>query len=159
MLGDHGLMAKMNFYRSSVRVPLIMRPPGGAANRAGHVEQTPVQAFDVAATLLDAGDADPLDEAAARSLLPFVTGDGGDPRTHAVSMIRMRPGAPTWHAITDGRWRLTVNADDGQPSELFDLASDPDEATNLYDHPGAAEQMKALTTVLAATVGSHDGEG
>ena len=54
MLGDHGLMAKMNFYRSSVRVPLIVRPPGGAADRAGHVEPTPVQAFDVAATLLDA---------------------------------------------------------------------------------------------------------
>ena len=156
MLGDHGLMAKMNFYRSSVRVPLIVRPPGGAANRAGHVEPTPVQAFDVAATLLDAGDADPLDGAAARSLLSFVKGDGGDPRTHAISMIRMRPGMPTWHAITDGRWRITVNADDSQPSELFDLASDPDEATNLCDHPGAAEQMKALTTALAATVGSHD---
>ena len=159
MLGDHGLMAKMNFYRSSVRVPLIVRPPGGAADRAGHVEPTPVQAFDVAATLLDAGDADPLDGAAARSLLPFVKGDGGDPRTHAISMIRMRPGMPTWHAITDGRWRMTVNADDSQPSELFDLASDPDEATNLCDHPGAAEQMKALTTALAATVGNHDGEG
>ena len=48
---------------------------------------------------------------------------------------------------------MTVNADDSQPSELFDLASDPDEATNLCDHPGAAEQMKALTTALAATVG------
>ena len=74
-------------------------------------------------------------------------------------MIRMRPGMPTWHAITDGRWRMTVNADDSQPSELFDLASDPDEATNLCDQPGAAEQMKALTTVLADTVGNHDGEG
>ena len=54
---------------------------------------------------------------------------------------------------------MTVNADDRQPSELFDLASDTDEATNLCDHPGAAEQMKALTTVLADTVGNHDGEG
>ena len=159
MLGDHGLMAKMNFYRSSVRVPLIVRPPGGADDRVGHVESTPVQGFDVAATLLDAGDADPLDGAAARSLLPFVTGDGGDPRTHSISMIRMRPGMPTWHAITDGRWRLTVNADDGQPSELFDLASDPTEATNLYDTPGAAEPMKALTAMLGATVGNHVSEG
>ena len=61
MLGDHGLMAKMNFYRSSVRVPLIIRPPGGAGDRAGHVESSPVQGFDVAATLLDAGDAAPLE--------------------------------------------------------------------------------------------------
>ena len=86
-------------------------------------------------------------------------GDGGDPRTHAISMIRMRPSAPTWNAITDGHWRLTINADDGQPSELFDLASDPDEATNLVDHPSTAEPMKALSATLTATVGSHDSEG
>ncbi|MEM7326614.1 MAG: sulfatase-like hydrolase/transferase, partial [Actinomycetota bacterium] len=78
MLGDHGLMAKMNFYRSSVRVPLIIRPPTGtvAAASVGRVESAPVQAFDVAATLLDAGGADPLDGAPARSLVPLVTGTG-----------------------------------------------------------------------------------
>jgi choline-sulfatase len=38
MLGDHGLMAKMNFYRSSVRVPLIVRPPVGTT---GRVETAP----------------------------------------------------------------------------------------------------------------------
>ena len=155
MLGDHGLMAKMNFYRSSVRVPLIIRPPGGAGDRAGHVESSPVQGFDVAATLLDAGDAAPLEGAPARSLIPLITGDSSSERTHAISMIRMRPGSPTWQAITDGRWRVTINADTGEPSELFDLASDPDEATNLVDHPSAGEPVEALAAVLAATVGSH----
>lgn len=152
MLGDHGLMAKMNFYRSSVRVPLIVRPPNGAGSQSGHVESAPVQALDVAATLLDAGGAVALDGAPARSLLPFVTGDGGPDRTHAISMIRMRPGTPTWQAITDGRWRATINADTGEPSELFDLATDPDEATNLVGEASAADSLEALTAALTTAV-------
>jgi arylsulfatase len=151
MLGDHGLMAKMNFYRSSVRVPLIVRPPSGTT---GRVETAPVQAFDIAATLLDAGSAAALDGAPSQSLVPLVTGNGGTTREHAVSMIRMRPGMPTWQAITDGRWRATINADTGQASGLFDLDTDPDEAHNLVDDPTAGDVLGHLTNALAATVGT-----
>lgn len=154
MLGDHGLMAKMNFYRSSVRVPLIVRPPAGVDARAGAVEPTPVQAFDVAATLLDAGDAAPLDDAAARSLLPMVTGVGGGDRAHAISMIRMRPDAPTWQAITDGNWRMTLDADTGEASELFDLRTDPDEATNLVGDPTSVEVLDAMGGQLTSMLES-----
>ena len=155
MLGDHGLMAKMNFYRSSVRVPLIVRPPTGAGARAGAVESAPVQAFDVAATLLDAADAASLNGAPARSLLPFVTGDAdaerdAAPHDWAISMIRMRPGTPTWQAITDGQWRATFNADTGEASELFDLGADPDEATNLVGEPAASEMLGALHDQLTS---------
>jgi len=151
MLGDHGLMAKMNFYRSSVRVPLIVRPPSGIA---GRVETAPVQAFDVAATLLDAGSAAPLDNAPARSLVPLVAGDGGTARDHVVSMIRMRPGLPTWQAVTDGHWRATINADTGDASELFDLDADPDEATNLVGHATSGDLLGRLTTAVRSTIGS-----
>ena len=147
MLGDHGVMAKMNFYRSSVRVPLIVRPPGGVD---GRVETAPVQAFDVVATLLEAGSATPLD-APCRSLVPLVEGDGPT-RDHVVSMIRMRPGTTTWQAITDGRWRATFSADNGDAVELFDLAGDPDEATNRVDDPSAADALGALRDALASTV-------
>ena len=154
MLGDHGVMAKMNFYRSSVRVPLIVRPPGGTAAR---VESSPVQAFDVAATLLDAGSAAPLESASARSLVPLVTGSDGsnsEPvvRDAAVSMIRMRPDLTTWHAITDGRLRATFSADTGEPVELFDLGSDPDEATNRVGDPAAADELAHMAALLATTL-------
>jgi len=149
MLGDHGLMAKMNFYRSAVRIPLIVRPPAGIA---GRVETGPVQAFDVAATLLDAGSAAALDGAASRSLVPLVTGADRATRDHAVSMIRMRPGLPTWQAITDGRWRATIDADSGEPSELFDLFTDPDEATNRVGDPSADRELVRLRNRLAATL-------
>jgi choline-sulfatase len=151
MLGDHGLMAKMNFYRSAVRVPLIVRPPSGTT---GRVETAPVQAFDIAATMLDAGSAAALDGAPSRSLVPFVTGDGDTAREHVASMIRMRPGLPTWQAITDGHWRATINADTGEASELFDLDTDPDEATNLVGDAASSEAVHRLTTAMAATVGA-----
>ncbi len=152
MLGDHGLMAKMNFYRSSVRVPLIIRPPAAAS---GRVETGPVQAFDVAATLLDAGGAAGLDGAPARSLVPLVHGQAAAQREHVVSMIRMRPGSPTWQAINDGRWRATINADTGEASELFDLTSDPDEAINLVADSKSGEVLDRLATALAQTIGNR----
>jgi len=149
MLGDHGLMAKMNFYRSSVRVPLIVRPPGGTN---GRVETKPVQAFDVAATLLDAGTATALDGAPSRSLVTLVTGGEGTARHHAVSMIRLLPRLPTWQAITDGQWRATFNADTGEVSELFDLVADPDEVTNRASDPSAGDESVRLRGLLASTL-------
>lgn len=163
MLGDHGLMAKMNFYRSSVRVPLIVRPPTGQAVSPGRVESAPVQAFDTVATLLDVGGATSMDDAPTQSLAPLVTDPvddptgGATPRDHAISMIRMRPGSPTWHAITDGRWRATINADTGEPSEVFDLDADPDEDRNLVGDARAHAPLEALTSALATAVGTHHG--
>ncbi len=127
MLGDHGLMAKLNFYRSSVRVPLIIRPPQGMDPT---VHDGPIQAFDIAATVLDAADTQ-LDNTPARSLLPLLDGATSH-REWAASMIRMFPPARTWVGVTDGTWRATFDHESGELVELFDLESDPDEATNLW---------------------------
>ena len=44
-------------------------------------------------------------------------------------------------------WKLVhfVDSDDGQ---LFDLENDPEEFTNLWDSPEAADQKRALLDVL-----------
>ena len=151
MLGDHGLMAKMNFYRSSVRVPLIVRPPAGTT---GRVETAPVQAFDVAATLLDAGAAPGLDGAPSRSLVPLVTSTDGATRDNVVSMIRMRPGLPTWHAISNGNWRATINADTGEANELFDLVTDANETTNRVGDLSVDDELNFLRDQLTSTLES-----
>ena len=158
MLGDHGLMAKMNFYRSSVTIPLIVRPPGGAPPV---VHDGPVQAIDIAATLLDTAGASTF--GAGRPLTPLLSGAdaGGDSRgrTHrdtALSMIRMRPGQPTWVGVTDGDLRCTFDHDTREVVEVFDMRADPDEATNLVmnqpDRP--VEQLLDRAHDQLATVGS-----
>jgi len=151
MLGDHGLMAKMNFYRSSVRVPLIVRPPAGTT---GRVETAPVQAFDVAATLLDAGAAPGLDGAPSQSLVPLVTGADGATRDNVVSMIRIRPGLPTWYAISNGNWRATINADTGEVSELFNLVTDANETTNRVGDLAVDDELDLLRDQLTSTLES-----
>lgn len=126
MLGDHGLMAKMNFYTSSVRIPLIVRPPGGID---AHAHDGPVQAIDIAATMLDAADTS-IAGIPARSLAPLTAG-ADEHREAAVSMIRMLPGMSTWLAVTDGKMRATFDRESGDVVEFFDLVSDPDESDNL----------------------------
>lgn len=149
MLGDHGVMAKMNFYRSSVRVPFLVRPPGGAAPV---VHDGPVQAFDVVGTILDAADAPMLRDVPAQSVAPLL--DSTDPSGHretASSVIRLLPELPTWVAVTDGRWRTTYDRDTGDVVELFDLHEDPDEATNLAtDTALVAREADRLRTILPA---------
>ena len=56
MLGDHGLMAKFNFYRSSVQVPLIIRPAGGCAPQTSDALASVI---DIGPTLLDVAGAEP----------------------------------------------------------------------------------------------------
>ena len=139
MLGDHGLMSKLSFYRSSVRVPLIIRPPEGMDPI---VHDGPVQAFDIAATVLDAADTQ-LDNTPARSLLPLLGGETSH-RDWAASMIRMVPSALTWVGVTDGTWRATFDNDSGELVELFDLESDPDESINRWQDapPGHVERLR-----------------
>ena len=52
MLGEHRLWAKMNFYRGSVQVPLIIVPPGGMQP---HVDPSLVELTDITATLAAIG--------------------------------------------------------------------------------------------------------
>jgi arylsulfatase A-like enzyme len=144
MLGDHGLMAKMNFYRSSVRIPLIVRPAGGVEPL---VYDGPVQAIDMAATMLDTADAS-LDGVPARPLTSLVQGERRH-RDVAVSMIRLRPGMPTWLAVTDGRMRCTFDHESGDVVEFFDLVGDPDEAVNLAAAPPTAEVERLRNLALA----------
>ncbi len=147
MLGDHGLMAKMNFYRSSARVPFIVRPAGGTApvQHGG-----PVQAFDAVGTILDVAGSPLLDNVPARSVRPMLDAGPGTPVAHrdvATSVIRFRPGLPTWVAVTDGRWRATFERAGGDVVELFDLDADPDEADNRATDPSAASEADRLRAV------------
>lgn len=149
MLGDHGLMAKMNFYRSAVTIPLIIRPPGGSA---GGVHDGPVQAIDIAATLLDAADAGPLANSPARTLLPVLAGSREPIREISSSMIRMRPKLPTWIAVSDGRYRVTYDRDTGEAVEFFDLQTDPDESENGAADKSNAAEIDRLKGMSQATL-------
>ena len=151
MLGDHGLMAKFNFYRSSVQVPLIVCPPGGRAPRTC---DDLVELIDVGPTLIEAASAEPLPQARGRSLVPMLAG-GSTGRDYAVSEIQQQgrgDDLPVFRAIRDRRYRFTLETTTGTPCELFDLDSDPDELANLISDPASSARVDTFTEQLTAAV-------
>ena len=130
----------MNFYRGSVQVPLIIRPPGGSRGRtdAGLTELT-----DVTATLADIGGGS-LPTCRGKSLLARVSSPVPSSRVHLFSRIR------SFAALRSERYRLTVDLESDTPCELFDLTDDPGELHNLVNEPAHAGLIEELRhTVLA----------
>lgn len=152
MWGEHGLWGKQVFYEESAAIPLIV---GGPGLRRGATVETPVSLLDLYPTLRDlagAGGWDPpLD---GRSLIPALTGEAPLPDIPVFSeyygpdtkgperMVRLR--------------NLKLNYYHHQGLELFDLARDPRETTNLAED--AAYQDDRDTLLQHLTAGWHPEE-
>lgn len=144
MLGEHGLWYKMSFREDAARVPLLVHAPGRFA--AGRVEAN-VSTLDLLPTFLEmaglpAADAAPID---GLSLLPHLLGAGGHDEAIGeymgegvlAPMVMIRRGAMKFIHCP------------GDPDQLFDLAADPNELTNLAEAPAHAELVVALRAEIA----------
>jgi arylsulfatase A-like enzyme len=150
MLGDHGLMAKFNFYRSSVQIPLIIRPPGG---REGLVSNELVELVDVGPTLLDAAGVAGLENTQGRSILGLVksrVGETEQGREYLFSEIMRQTKSsqgPTFRAVRNARFRMTIETNSQTPCEFYDLQEDPSETNNLL--AGSAAETKKFSELMA----------
>ena len=143
MLGDHLMMEKSTFYKSAVGVPGLIRPPHGAPGR--QLVETPTEVIDMTATILDIAGATPLASKGGFSLLPLMNGASvADAR--AYSEIGNKNGFMV--AVTDGRFRLTVEWNSRTPCEFFDLDNDFDELVNLVNDPVHARRVTDMQTAL-----------
>ncbi len=135
MAGSHGLMSKCVLYEPAVRVPLIVRPPGGCPSR---VVDSLVEHLDVPATVREIAGAPNLPRGEGRSLLGAVQGEPPAPRTVAVS--------ENWGfaAFETDRYKLVVDEDAVSPCQLFDLDEDPTEDHDLLPDPQAAAIVEEL---------------
>ena len=132
--GTHGLFV----YDATLKVPWIMAGPGVAA---GAVPKTVARGVDVLPTLLDlAGLAVPKD-LEGRSLRPAVEGKAMvDAPAYAESVYAEREfGWAPLFALRTASFKLI----EAPRPELYDLAADPREATNLMDRePARAEELR-----------------
>jgi arylsulfatase len=129
MGGNHGLMSKCVLYEPAVRVPLIVRPPGGCPPR---VVDALVEHLDVPATLREIAGAPGIAHSEGRSLLTRVHDASSPPdRTLTVS--------ENWGfaAFETDRYKLVVDEDALAPCQLFDLSEDPAEDHDLLPDPMA----------------------
>jgi choline-sulfatase len=132
MLGERGLWYKMSFFEPSSRVPLIVRIPWIGPQRL----DDPVSLLDLAPTMLELAGAEPAEaepDMDGTSLLPSISGAAAR-RSEPVLAEYLAEGvrAP---AVMIRRGVHKFIACPGDPDQLYDVAEDPAELTNLAPDP------------------------
>jgi arylsulfatase A-like enzyme len=153
-LGDHRLLLKgPAHYEGITHVPFIWAEPGQRRVRSELLAGT----LDIAPTILDRARIEPYNGIQGISLMPAL-GQGppppGWPARHSLvieddqqrAALGFPEGARLRTLVTQ-RWRMTIAEHDAY-GELYDLAGDPHEMSNLFDDPGSrgvrAELMEQL---------------
>ena len=123
-----------------------MRGPGVPANS---INDNPVSTMDLAATFTDYGMADPLLPQHAASLKPVV--EGHEQRNHARNewgLLPTRTGVElSLQTVRTRSMKLTKDMISGA-GEMYDLAADPHEMTNLFDDPAQAATRAELEALI-----------
>ena len=148
MLDKHYVM-----YDSVVRVPFMIRMPGGAR---GTVTDPVINALDLVPTVLDICGLDKPDCLEGISLYPYLTSGVPDKiRRYALSTYNGQQfGLYTQRMITDGRVKYVWNCSD--TDELYFLDEDPAELHNRVNDPACAELLSGLRRDMAAELLAAD---
>jgi arylsulfatase A-like enzyme len=123
-------------YEELIRVPLIIRPPGGA--EAPHVHRRLTTLVSLAPTLLEIAGVDSMAfDFQAASLLPLLSGGRDEPPAFAfaeVDFVPVKPGNIVKRAhkkaVVTGRLKLILDERTGK-LKLFDVKADQDELRPL----------------------------
>ncbi|MGI9239155.1 MAG: sulfatase family protein [Verrucomicrobiales bacterium] len=150
LFGEHGLIDKRCAYEESVRIPMLLRYPGGiaAGSKVGQI----VANIDVAPTLLDAAGVPTPAEMDGRSFWALARGEEvADWREHLLYEYyweRNYPQTPTTHALIGERFKYIRYHGVWDLDELYDVRTDPHERKNLFNDPAQAERVAAMNRQL-----------
>ena len=145
MQGSHGGMLGKSvaaFYEEIVRVPLIMRLPG--AIPAGARVEAHANSVDIFPTIMDYLKQAIPKTVQGRSLRPIIEGRVTDEVGYGFCE---RPGGRMVRS-RDLKYCFFYSRR-GRREELYDLAEDPFETTNLVDDPKYAGRKAKMRKVLA----------
>jgi arylsulfatase A-like enzyme/Tfp pilus assembly protein PilF len=149
-LGDHGEQEHGLFvYDEAIHVPLIVKQEGNAG--AGRRVADLVQHIDLVPTILDLVKAPGVSGLRGRSLKPVLEGTGklAPPTIYSEALYaRYHFGWSELTAVTDERYRYVK----APREELYDLARDPREQTNLAEE--RPQPRQALRSALEGVAGA-----
>lgn len=153
MLGHHGMYLKGPWPLDDLlRVGLIASGPGVAASR---VVDTPVSTLDLAPTFIDYAGSSAPRALQGRSLKTLLQGNE-ERRDVAYSEWHVHPSrcgvALQLRTVRTRSHKCTFELGSGA-GELYDLANDPDEITNLFDDPGYRNVRNELEAMMRARPG------
>jgi len=145
-MGDHGLMLKLLLhYQGIIRVPFIWHDPMNPG--VGGVETGLGSSIDISATILARAGVQPYNGLQGRDLF------ASDPPEAVIveedSQRRMtgfdRPQRV--RTVVTDRYRMSLREGEDW-HELYDLANDPEENTNLYEQDSAKQIRADLTEIM-----------
>jgi arylsulfatase A-like enzyme len=156
MNGRRALVDKGVFlYPDVVRVPLVLKPPRGAATFKRTVE-SPVSLLDLSQTFLAAAGIRAEAKFDGKSLLPHIlAGDQKDDRALLFFggwHVGVNFACGIQHRFPDGRQFLYAYNCSSTVDELYDLASE--DASNLIDKPDYAAVRNEMIRRLGAALQS-----
>ncbi len=141
MNGEHGMWRKSNHYEASARVPLQIAWPGTFPDNK-RVSQN-VSLVDLVATLIDvtwaSRDVAPLD---GESLRPLIEGEEPGWKDEAFSEYLAHGVEGPVAMLKRGDYKLNVSL--GDAPQMFNIAEDPNEFTDLADDPEHKDIQKTL---------------
>ena len=141
-VGQHGLLGKQNLYSHSIRVPSIFAGPGVPE---GKTVDALTYLYDVFPTVCELTAVACPDTVEGRSLVPLMHGSAERVRETVFAAYR-----DIQRTVSDGRWKLIryyVSEETGAGTnriQLFDVANDPGETTELSALPEHAERIQSL---------------
>jgi arylsulfatase A-like enzyme len=149
-MGRHGVGGKHTSYEEATRVPLIISYP--RALRAGVVLDELVLNIDVAPTLLDYAGISIDESIQGRSLRPVLEGRVPDPPWRVDAVIENFTddvfSVSSSIALRGQDWKLIRYPGRDSWTELFDLASDPEERLNLAQDSAYAQELAGMLARL-----------
>lgn len=152
-LGEHQFTSKVLAYEESMRVPMII---AGPKTRTG-VETRFALNIDLAPTILDLAGVPPHEKMDGTSLMPLVRGSVSDWRSQFVyeAPDSQLGSYPLW-AVRTREWKYIATRMPGGEAfeELYDLAKDPSELTNLASQSALKPKLEQLRSVIK---GHQDG--
>jgi arylsulfatase len=141
MLGDHGYFRKCEPYEGSGNIPFIIAASSRLGLQRGARSLQPVALEDVMPTLLELAGVPPPPSVDGRSLVPALRGAKTTVREWLhYEHAPIYSAEQGFHALTDGRYKFIWRPANGR-EQLFDLASDPREESDLVLVPGSTAEV------------------
>jgi arylsulfatase A-like enzyme len=150
-LGEHHFYDKRLMYEPSIRVPMMIVCPGRV--KPGTTSDKMVLNLDVAPTLLDIARIEIPADMQGKSMMPLAEGKHVPWRTDWLYEYYEYPGfedVRPCRGVRTERYKLIHFFLPPEEWELYDLKTDPNEATNLYGRPEYAELTAHLKERLKA---------
>ncbi len=141
-VGSHGLLGKQNLYDHSMRVPLVIAGPGVPKNERRDALVYLLDLFPTIAGLADVKIPSTVDGRNLSSAIQNSEAPVRDAVFYAYKNIQRG-------VRTSDNWKLIAYDVNGESHrQLFDLASDPDELTNLADDTTFGRELARMDSLL-----------